>query len=47
VLRDGLIISKSQATALLKTKKIPPFLKKRLSARRIGARLVAAPHCRK
>lgn len=42
-LRDGLIVSKSQATALLRKRKSPSFLKKRISARRIGAMLVAAP----
>ncbi len=46
-LRDGLIISKSQATALMKNKKVPPFLKKRLPARRIGATLNIAPVSRK
>lgn len=42
-LRDGLIISKSQATALLRKKKTAFFLARGISARRLEAHLLSAP----
>lgn len=46
-LRDGLIISKGQAAALLRRSKTPLFVRKRLAARRLHARLHPAPAGRK